>query len=886
MRITTLTTLGLLTFFLLAGNYVFSQPISSFPYSESFDLFPASLAGSGSIVEPAPVFPGDWGNVNSIDAPPDNDGLQDWHAVSGGTPSGATGPTADHTSGSGRYLYIEDSGADRDSISLLSPIFNVTALSSPTLSIWVHSNVNEVGKGYLGDTSYNDLKIEVFSGGAWVLIDSIGALNTDWTEFIYDLSSYTNILRFRFRANNNNLGDFVHDIAIDDFSIFDFPDIEAALVGASIKTNAPTGYQLAPISQGASYDVQAVIRNAGKNTLTNVKVVADFGTYKDSGTVASLISLTNDILSFNSFTPVDDTPGTFTLSLSQNDTTPGNNSRVVLVNDSTFARDDSVASGALGFTGATGIFGDMYELTAPDVLTSSSFFLNNPPLGDSVRILLFGFGNQLAGEPDTIGGLLDSTDYLVISRGGWITLPFKCQPELTAGQYFIAVEQVNLNNVSCGYDADTYIPGVAFFGDGINRWVEISAVPSLISSFMVRMNFGTETAPKAMITSSATALCVGDTVSLNSTGGLATYNWLGVGVQSAMAATTKAVSAVTGTFPYVLMGVDANGCASQAITMVTFDPLPSSSISGDTTICAGENVTLTASGGTSYSWNNGDMTPMTTVSPTDTTTYDVTVSIGGCGVDESVTVNVPEVFLHVDLAVDVACNGDSTGVIEVSSFAPGSVTYSWSDDANATSASRNNLPAGMYTITVTDDGTQCSSGSMVTLGEPAAITLTPSAFGATNGNTDGFAIIAASGGTAPFSYAWNDGAMQTGDTAVNLGPGTYSVIVTDDNGCIDSASVTINEYGVGIEDLLNPALVKVYPNPNNGQFVLSGLNAFGHDAALQIHVYDLNGKNVFSKAIHAQNELHINLPSNRAAGVYMIHIQSESMRLVKRVMIK
>lgn len=884
MRITTLITLLVLSFFLLVGNHVFSQPISSFPYVETFDAFPASLAGSGSVTEPNPsAFPGDWGNVNSVEATPDDDGDQDWAAVAGGTPTGGTGPLGDHTSGGGQYLYIEDSGgqANQDTISLLSPIFNVSSLTSPYLSIWIHSDVNEAAKNFAGDTSYNDLKIEVFTLGSWTVIDSIGALNTGFTEFLYDLSTYGAIVRFRFRANNNNLGDFVHDIAIDDFRLFDFPSIEASVLEASISLNAPAGYQLAPVSQGASYDVQAVIRNGGKDPLTNLKVVADFGAYKDSGTVATLASLMNDTLSFNSYTPVDGTPGAFNLTLTQTDTTPGNNMRIVGVTDSTFARDDSSASGSLGFTGGTGIFGNIFDVTTADVLTSSSFFLAAPPIGDSVRVVLYSSGTQIAGEPDTLGGFIDATDYLVITGGGWITLPFKCQPELAAGQYFIAVEQVNLTNISCGYDADTYILGTSFFGDGLNRWVEIGAVPSLISSFMVRMNFGPATVPKAMITASSNALCVGDSVTLSAPAGL-TYNWTGTGVQSAMAASTKAVSAITGTFPYVLMASDANGCTSDATTMVTFDPAPTATISGDTTICAGESVSLSASGGTATSWSNGDQTPMTTVSPGDTTMYTATISIGGCGVDAMVTVNVPEVSVTVDMATDVACNGDTTGTIDVSSVAPGAVTYSW-DDGGA-GASRTGLAAGTYIVTVTDDGTMCASADTATLTEPTAVAVAASAFGATNGNTDGFATVVASGGTSPFTYAWNSGGTDTLESG--LGAGTYTVIVTDANGCIDSSSVTINEYGVGIEDLLNPALVKVYPNPNNGQFVLSGLDAFGTDAKLKVSVYDLNGKNILSQEVHAQNELNIDLAGNRAAGVYMVHIQSETVRLIKRVMIK
>ena len=883
MRISTLLAASVLSFFLLVGNHVFSQPISSFPYIADFDTFPASLAGSGSVVEPNPsAFPGDWDNVNGVETTIDDDGGQDWAAVAGGTPSANTGPTGG-VDGGGQYLYIEDSGADNDTISLLSPIFNITSLTSPYLSIWVHSNVNEAGRNYGGDTSYNDLKIEVFTLGQWQVIDSIGALNTGWTEFLYDLSSYGNIIRFRLRANNNNLGDFVHDIAIDDFKIFDFPTIEAELVDAGISLNAPMGYQLAPLSQGASYDIHASIRNAGSNPLTNLKVVADFGAYKDSASVASLASLTSDTLSFSNFTPADATPGSFTLTLTENDTTPANNMSMVGVNDSTFARDDSVSSGSLGFTGGTGIFGNRFTLMTADVLTSGSFFLGAPPIGDSTRLVLYSSSTQIPGEPDTLGGFIDSTDYLVISGGGWITLPFKCQPLLDSGDYFIAVEQVNLNNISCGYDADTYIPGVSFFGDGINRWVEIGAVPSLISSFMVRMNFGAETVAKASIMPSASALCVGDTVTLSAPAGL-NVSWLGLGVQSPMSTTTQAVSQVTGAFPYLLQATDANGCASRAITTISYDPVPTATISGDTTICAGESVDLSASGGTTTSWNTGDQTSIISVSPADTTSYTATVSIGGCGVDAMVTVNVPEVSVSVDMTTDVACNGDSTGTIDVSGVAPSLASYRW-DDGSA-DQNRTGLVAGTYIVTVTDTLTQCTAVDTAMITEPAAIALTSSAFGATNGNMDGFAVVMASGGTAPFTYAWNDAGMQTADTAVNLGPGSYTVIVTDNNGCVDSSSVTINEYGVGIDDLLNPALVKVYPNPNNGQFVLSGLDAFGMESQLQVAVYDLNGKRIFSQDVHAQNELEISLPGNRVAGVYMVHVQSENMKLIKRVMIK
>ena len=62
-----------------------------------------------------------------------------------------------------------------------------------------------------------------------------------------------------------------------------------------------------------------------------------------------------------------------------------------------------------------------------------------------------------------------------------------------------------------------------------------------------------------------------------------------------------------------------------------------------------------------------------------------------------------------------------------------------------------------------------------------------------NGICTGLAVASPSGGTAPYTYLWNDPLAQTNDTASALCVGTYQVLVTDSNGCIDSVSITITE---------------------------------------------------------------------------------------------
>src|SRR5690606_30064809 len=94
---------------------------------------------------------------------------------------------------------------------------------------------------------------------------------------------------------------------------------------------------------------------------------------------------------------------------------------------------------------------------------------------------------------------------------------------------------------------------------------------------------------------------------------------------------------------YTVTITDASGCTVSIPVTVTVNNIPVANISPvNPVICSGENVTLTASGGSIYSWSNNVNTADNTVSPTTTTTYTVTVSdAAGCSATatETVTVN-------------------------------------------------------------------------------------------------------------------------------------------------------------------------------------------------------------------------------------------------------
>ncbi|WP_167330311.1 VWA domain-containing protein, partial [Flavobacterium denitrificans] len=148
---------------------------------------------------------------------------------------------------------------------------------------------------------------------------------------------------------------------------------------------------------------------------------------------------------------------------------------------------------------------------------------------------------------------------------------------------------------------------------------------------------------------------------------------------------------------------------------------------------------------------------------------------------------------------DVLCYGASTGSVSAGtvSNAVGTVTYSWKNSNNdevGTTPTVSNLPAGTYTVTVTDS---CSSKTdTVTIGQPSnALVAAIDSKTDVNckGDATGAATASANGGTAGYSYSWNTVPVQTGATASNLVAGTYIVTVTDSKGCTDTETVIIDE---------------------------------------------------------------------------------------------
>ncbi len=264
-------------------------------------------------------------------------------------------------------------------------------------------------------------------------------------------------------------------------------------------------------------------------------------------------------------------------------------------------------------------------------------------------------------------------------------------------------------------------------------------------------------------------------------------------------ATTAAITGLAAA-TYTVTATDANLCTASSSITITASTALSVNVTTTAVRCNGAatgSAVATPSGGAqpyTYSWSNGTTVVSTVANPSGLTagTYLLTVNDAvGCSSSQVVTIAQPSaisIFLDVR---DAVCSSTSGSVVSTSSVSGGTqpYTYLWSN--GATTLTLSNLSAGTYTLTVTD-GNGCTKVASTTVNfiAPPTVTLTPTNVSCNGGNT-GAVTALATGGSAPYSYAWSNSA--TNSTISGLTAGTYTVTVTDSRNCTAIRSVTLTQ---------------------------------------------------------------------------------------------
>lgn len=279
-----------------------------------------------------------------------------------------------------------------------------------------------------------------------------------------------------------------------------------------------------------------------------------------------------------------------------------------------------------------------------------------------------------------------------------------------------------------------------------------------------------------------------------------TYNWSGGSPTNQQSTTVNSATS------YTVTAYSGNCSKTASVTVSSNATPPSANISPSSGVltCSTTSISLTASGGGTYLWNNGSTSPNIIATTAGTYTVTVTSSVNGCTASKSVTITGDS---NIPLANITPNNGTLTcSQPNISVTASGGNNYLWSNGLGS-SATANITTPGIYTVTVTNSVNGCTSSASITITQDinAPISSISSSANTLNCSITNIILTASGGGI----YKWN-----TNESSANINvttSGNYIVTVTNQiNGCTSTTNVFIAQA---------PPLVVSY---TSGEILCSG----------------------------------------------------------------
>jgi gliding motility-associated-like protein len=324
--------------------------------------------------------------------------------------------------------------------------------------------------------------------------------------------------------------------------------------------------------------------------------------------------------------------------------------------------------------------------------------------------------------------------------------------------------------------------------------------PSCSGTKTIRIEAGVVKASLGGITQPTCGLSNGSIIGAG-TGYKGTFSWLQDGQPLSSNASILS-SLKSGTYTFILTDEIA-GCSDTVQNIVLQDVTSFSSVNAITTtsddcLKATGTASITVTGGSgnyTYKWSHNAALNSNTASNLAKGTYRVTVNDGVCTpFDTAITISGPVSTTTVAAtATNDNCSSNTGTATATATDGTPPYTYIWSTGANTQNITQLAGNAS-YTVTATD-GAGCTAETTVQVGDIPAPAISFLAFDSLcPAAQNGVLSVSASGGLAPYSFAWSHNNSVTANIADNLAAGTYSATVTDAGGCTASAQITIASY--------------------------------------------------------------------------------------------
>lgn len=245
---------------------------------------------------------------------------------------------------------------------------------------------------------------------------------------------------------------------------------------------------------------------------------------------------------------------------------------------------------------------------------------------------------------------------------------------------------------------------------------------------------------------------------------------------------------------------DSIGCFKDTVIQINSPPFLNKNIAELIESCADSivyrSLTIQVSGGTpgyQYSWNTQPVRTTQTISGLTSGTYTCTLTdANGCVDSVSYILNPIPNLNSALTALSPTCHGFSNGSAQVvSTGGIGNYTYLWNTNPPQTGISILNLPAGNYSVR-TQDSIGCTRWDSIWITAPGQLQIQDTVVSPVCHNgINGSVTIQVSGGTSPYLYSWSTNPVQTTLHATGLGAGTYTLQVTDHQGCVLSSTYSL-----------------------------------------------------------------------------------------------